>query len=41
MSDEEHSESEFYHPEFGNEEYETNFYQFHEVQSDDEQRNSH
>jgi hypothetical protein len=30
MSDEEHSESEFYYPEVENEEYETNFYQFHD-----------
>jgi hypothetical protein len=32
MSDEEHSESEFYYPEVENEEYETDFYQFNEVQ---------
>ena len=31
MSDEEHSESEFYYPEVENEEYETDFYQFNEV----------
>jgi hypothetical protein len=30
MSDEEHSESEFYYPEEENEEYETNFYQLHD-----------
>jgi hypothetical protein len=30
VSDEEHSESEFYYPEVKNEEYETNFYQFHD-----------
>ena len=30
MSDEEHSESKFYYPEVKNEEYETNFYQFHD-----------
>ena len=42
MSDEEHSESEFYYPEVENEGYETVFCQFNEVQSNDlyEERDS-